>query len=177
MGEVRRLWAPWRNQYINLLKQKKKGCIFCRMGSEKKDHANYIFRRTKFCYAVLNIYPYNNGHVLIVPKRHANDLVKLTKEEKADLYQLLEDTKVLLDTVLSPDGYNIGLNLGRVAGAGFPGHVHIHLVPRWNGDVNFMPVVGEAKVISQSLRALYQKLKEASSGNKKSSKKPKRLKQ
>ena len=114
--------------------------------------------RTKYSFAVLNIYPYNNGHVLVMPFRHVDDLDKLQEKELVDLMNLMTACKKLLKKVLGPKGYNIGINLGRVAGAGFPGHVHIHIVPRWPGDVNFMPVTADIKVISQSLRTLYERL-------------------
>ncbi len=153
-----KLWAPWRVKYVTQILNKSNGCIFCQMLREKKDKKNCIFTRTKYSFAVLNIYPYNNGHVLIVPNRHVTGLTKLIKEEKLDLLELLEATEGLLDKTLRPGGYNIGINIGRVAGAGFPGHLHIHLVPRWKGDVNFMPVIGNIKVISQSLKTLYRKL-------------------
>ena len=117
--------------------------------------------RTAHAYSVLNIYPYNNGHMLIVTSRHVDDLDKLTRVEREDLFDLLRTTKSLVQRALKPKGYNIGINLGRVAGAGFPGHVHIHLVPRWKGDVNFMPVTAHTKVLSQSLDALYEELSRA----------------
>ena len=160
-----RLWAPWRVKYITNLHKKQKGCIFCKMSQEKKDKDNYIFKRSQHAFAVLNIFPYNNGHILIVPYRHADDLSKLTRMERENLLDLLSDTKKLVDNALHPGGYNIGLNLGRVAGAGFPGHLHVHLVPRWGGDVNFMPTIASTKIISQSLRTLFEKLSHA---NKKS---------
>ncbi len=153
-----RLWAPWRLKYVLKLAKKSKNCVFCKISRERKDRKNYIFLRRRHAFSVLNIYPYNNGHALVIPYKHVDDLSKLTREEKLDLVLLLEETKKRLDKVLKPQGYNIGLNLGRVAGAGFPGHLHIHVVPRWRGDVNFMPVVADTKVISQSLAALYQKL-------------------
>lgn len=156
-----KLWAPWRVKYVTQIIVKTKGCIFCKMHQEKKDKRNYIFFRSSYAYAVLNIYPYNNGHVLIVPYRHIKDLWRLNKEERDDLFELLRKVQNLLDHVLHPGGYNIGLNIGRVAGAGFPGHLHMHLVPRWKGDVNFMPVVGNTKVISQSLKTLLRKLLKA----------------
>jgi len=155
------LWAPWRVKYIMNLKKKSKGCVFCQIIRQNKDRKNYIIARTRYSFAVLNIYPYNNGHILIIPHRHVNDLSKLSSDEKMDLLSLMESTQKLLDKTLKPKGYNIGLNLGRIAGAGFPGHVHIHVVPRWRGDVNFMPVIAQTKVISQSLSTLYQKLVKA----------------
>ena len=153
------LWAPWRLKYISLLGDKsKKECIFCRMLKENADKRNYIVTRTKFSFSVLNIYPYNNGHLLIVPYQHVSDFTKLHSDEREDLMDLLSLMKALTDKTLKPGGYNIGINLGKIAGAGFPGHLHIHLVPRWRGDVNFMPVVANTKVISQSLRTLFNRL-------------------
>ncbi|MDP8265559.1 MAG: HIT domain-containing protein [Candidatus Aceula meridiana] len=154
----KRLWAPWRAPYVTSIHKKTTGCVFCKIIKSRKDKKNYIFKRTKHCFAVLNIFPYNNGHVLVIPNRHVSDLKNLRKEEKEDLFQLLEDAKDLLGIVLKPEGYNIGINIGRVAGAGFPGHFHIHIVPRWKGDVNFMPVTTNAKVISQSMVVLHEKL-------------------
>lgn len=155
-----KLWAPWRLEYINLLQdKKKKKCIFCEMPKEKKDQKNFIVARTKYSFCVLNIYPYNNGHLLIVPYRHVSGLSNLREEERDDLFDLLLSMKTLVKKTLKPGGYNIGINLGKIAGAGFPGHLHIHLVPRWRGDVNFMPVTGNIKVISQSLKVLFQRLR------------------
>jgi len=156
-----KLWAPWREKYVKRIVKAYKGSIFTRMLKEKNDKRNYIFIRTKHSFSILNIYPYNNGHVLIVPNRQVRDLSELRKEEREDLFDLLNTTKDLLDEVLHPKGYNIGINLGRAAGAGIPAHLHIHLVPRWRGDVNFMPVTANTKVISQSLHALYKRLVDA----------------
>jgi len=156
-----KLWAPWRVNYITSATEKTKGCIFCQMLKKKDDHQHLIFTRTEHCFAVLNLYPYNNGHALILPYRHVNDLSKLKPEELADFIVLLNSTKTLLDRTLSPQGYNIGMNIGKAAGAGVPGHIHIHIVPRWKGDVNFMPVTADTKVISQSLRELFDLLVKA----------------
>lgn len=157
-----KLWAPWRAPYINILQDKgRKRCIFCKMLKEKNDSKNLIVARTKYSFCVLNIYPYNNGHLLIVPYRHVSDLGKLKKEERDDLFELLLSMQTLVQKMLNPGGYNIGINVGKIAGAGFPGHLHIHLVPRWRGDVNFMPVVGSTKVISQSLHILFKRLRDA----------------
>ena len=156
-----KLWAPWRVKYVTQILKDQKRCVFCDIVKQKKDKKNYIFIRSRHCYSVLNIYPYNNGHSLIVPYRHVNDISKLTRVEREDLFDLLEETKALLEKTLTPGGFNIGINLGRVAGAGFPGHVHIHIVPRWHGDVNFMPVTASTKVVSQSLKMLYEKLNHA----------------
>ncbi len=155
---MEKLWAPWRGKYISKIVKKNSGEVFSRIAREKNDRKNFVFVRTRYCYAVLNIYPYNNGHSLVVPLRKVKDLSLLTSPEKTDLYALLEYTKELLDEVLRPQGYNIGINLGRTAGAGFPQHLHIHIVPRWLGDANFMPITAHTKVISQSMQVLYDQL-------------------
>jgi len=156
-----KLWAPWRVTYITKIIGKIKGCTFCRILKENRDIKNYIFVRTKYSFAVLNIFPYNNGHTLIVPKRHVKDLEQLSTLERQDLMELLIYTQKITNKVLKPIGYNIGINLGRVSGAGIPGHLHFHVVPRWRGDVNFMAVTADTKVISQSLRVLFDKLYQA----------------
>lgn len=153
-----KLWAPWRVKYVTELIDKTRSCVFCRILKEKNDKKNLIFVRTSLSYAVLNLFPYNNGHILILPNRHVADFGDLSQEESADLWRLVNYAKTLLDKTIKPDGYNVGINLGRVAGAGFPGHLHVHVVPRWKGDVNFMPVVAQTKVISQSLKVLYAKV-------------------
>ena len=152
---MNRLWAPWRYQYVS---GKLRGCFFCRYVKEKKDRSHFLIQRSKHSFSLLNIYPYNNGHVMVVPKRHVCDLELLTPEERADLMDLLIETKRLFQKVLKPHGFNCGINFGRVSGAGVADHLHLHLVPRWNGDTNFMPITGGAKVISQSFKALYDLL-------------------
>ena len=156
-----RLWAPWRQAYVTDAAPQKGGCVFCAILKEKKDRQNLIFTRSAHSFAVLNLYPYNNGHSLIVPLRHVSDLDKLHPEERLDFFDLMSSSKQLLERVLKPDGFNIGMNLGKVAGAGVPGHVHMHVVPRWRGDVNFMPIVNGTRVISQSMKVLFRQLKEA----------------
>ncbi len=158
-----RLWAPWRVPYITRIGKasKKKSGIFARMAKEKNDRRNLIFVRSRCCFAVLNLYPYNNGHTLILPYREVSDPADLTPDEVLDFFGLMNDVKELLTEVLRPDGFNIGMNIGRVAGAGMPEHLHLHIVPRWSGDVNFMPVVSNTRVVSQSLKALYDALSKA----------------
>ena len=158
---MNRLWAPWRETYITKITSKQKSCVFCRILDDKKDKQHLIFIRKPHSYAVLNLYPYSNGHCLVVPNRHVGDISKLTQEEYLQLMDLLRDTKDLLQKTLKPHGFNVGINLGRFAGAGIPGHVHVHIVPRWKGDHNFMPVTAATKVISQSLSVLYKKLDDA----------------
>ena len=158
---MNRLWAPWREAYITKLTTKQTSCVFCRILAAHKDKRHLIFIREPHAYAVLNIYPYSNGHCLIVPNRHVADISNLSQKEYVQLMELLRETKDLLQTVLGPHGFNVGVNLGRIAGAGIPGHVHFHIVPRWEGDHNFMPVTASTKVISQSLSVVYKKLNDA----------------
>ena len=158
---MQRLWAPWRDTYITKIIGKQRGCIFCRLMIDKKNKQHLIFLRKPHAYAVLNLYPYSNGHCLVLPNRHVGDINQLSGQEYAQLMELLRETKALLQRALKPQGFNVGMNLGRIAGAGIPGHVHIHIVPRWQGDHNFMPVTAATKVISQSLSLIYKKLENA----------------
>lgn len=154
-----KIWAPWRVQYI---KQKKiKGCIFCRIFREKKDKKNLVIWRSHHCFVVFNTFPYNNGHLIIVSNRHVNSLEKLTDQELLNLNKTLIKMKGVLEKVLKPHGFNIGMNIGKLAGAGVDKHIHFHLVPRWAGDTNFMPIIANTKVIPQSLEELYKKFKKA----------------
>jgi len=153
-----RLWAPWRETYITKIIGKQKSCVFCRILAAHKDKQHLIFIRKPYAYAVLNIYPYSNGHCLVVPNRHVGDISKLSGTEYGQLMELMLTTKDLLQKTLKPQGFNIGINLGRMAGAGIPGHVHIHIVPRWKADHNFMPVTANTKVISQSLSVTYKNI-------------------
>ena len=150
-----RLWAPWRSKFVR--KKKKKGCIFC-LKKNKKDNNKYIIKKSKFSFAILNIYPYNNGHVMVSPYRHIKDLTGLRDNELLDMMVLVRETQRLLEKKLKPHGFNIGINTGEVGGAGYRGHVHIHIVPRWSGDVNFMSIIGQTKVIPQSLKELHKLL-------------------
>ncbi|MBI3317481.1 MAG: HIT domain-containing protein [Candidatus Omnitrophica bacterium] len=155
---MNRLWAPWRQAYIQPKRPPQKGCLFCRLiqAPSRKDRSHQILKRTTHSFAILNLYPYNNGHVMIVHCRHAASLHQLKDEEKLDLLSLFDSVMQALKKRLKPQGFNAGINMGKVAGAGIPGHIHLHLVPRWKGDSNFMPVVGETKVISQSLKQVYE---------------------
>lgn len=143
----------------NSQSQKGKGCIFCRAKRNKSE--DYVIFKTRFSIVMLNIYPYNNGHMLISPLRHIRDITEMKDDEILDLFKCLNKVKKLLQKVLKPRGYNIGLNLARAAGAGITGHLHLHIVPRWLGDTNFMPVFSNTKIISQSLDELAKRLKNA----------------
>jgi len=151
------LWAPWRSGYVTKVKTLK-GCIFCSKPKAGEDRENYIVTRTRHSFSILNLYPYNNGHMMVVPYRHVENLTRLSAEEMLDLMNLLNSTQKLLSKTMKPDGFNIGINVGRAAGAGVKNHVHIHIVPRWVGDSNFMPVFASTKVVSESLDALYGRL-------------------
>ncbi|MFA5085253.1 MAG: HIT domain-containing protein [Candidatus Omnitrophota bacterium] len=146
-SDTKHLWAPWRSRYI--YSRKKKKCIFC-------DPKEYVLEKTKHSFSMLNIYPYNNGHVMVAPFRHVKSLEYLKAEELKDLMDLVVKTKKVLDKKIRPHGYNIGINIGKAAGAGFAGHVHIHIVPRWTGDTNFMPASCGTKVISESLDVMHK---------------------
>ena len=154
------LWAPWRLAYIaNPPKPTEDpGCFLCRGLAAHDDRAHLIVLRTARSDVVLNRFPYNNGHLLVAPLAHKGTLDELDAEELLDLQETVRRMIGVLDEAMTPDGYNVGLNLGRVAGAGLPGHLHWHIVPRWNGDTNFMPVLADVKVIVQSLDAFYDAL-------------------
>ncbi len=154
---MERLWAPWRIDYI--LSQKPPGCIFCDKPKENNDEENLILYRGKYNFIIMNAYPYNNGHMMVVPYRHTATLSGWSPEEQQELMDLADMAVELLRRLMRPDGFNLGINMGLVAGAGVADHIHLHVVPRWNGDTNFMPVLSDTRVISEHLRATYQKLK------------------
>lgn len=155
------LWAPWRMAYVAAPKPVKPptdgpdDCFVCRGLAEANDRANLILHRGRLSVVVLNRFPYNNGHLLIAPLAHRARLDQLTADELLDTQETLRRMVGLLEKTMTPDGFNVGLNLGRAAGAGLPGHLHWHVVPRWNGDTNFMPVFDDTRVLVQSLDALY----------------------
>jgi ATP adenylyltransferase len=152
-----RLWAPWRIKYIT--SKKSRGCIFC--AALKSKNSQGIIFRSRYSFCTLNIFPYNNGHVMIAPNRHIRELSELADNELLDLFKSINTAKKVIDRALKPEGYNIGINISRNAGAGITGHIHIHIVPRWRGDTNFMPAVYNTKIISQSLRELQKILQTA----------------
>ncbi|MBN2365501.1 MAG: HIT domain-containing protein [Calditrichaeota bacterium] len=153
------LWAPWRMEYIQKEKDgESEPCIFCSRIKQTEDEKNLILFRSNHAFIIMNRFPYNNGHLMVVPIRHVGDILELYPEEKTELFELLQRSVKALTTVMQPDGFNIGMNLGRIAGAGVLDHLHFHVVPRWNGDTNFMPVISDTKVISESLNQSYKKL-------------------
>src|SRR5262245_21005721 len=151
------LWAPWRLSYVANPKPPTESdpCFLCQGLAAADDRAHLIAWRTPLSVVVLNRFPYNNGHLLVAPKAPKGQLDYLSSDEILDSQQTLTRLVALVTKLMKPDGFNIGLNLGRPAGAGLPGHLHWHIVPRWNGDTNFMPVLADVKVISQSLESLY----------------------
>ncbi|MCL6611053.1 MAG: HIT domain-containing protein [Peptococcaceae bacterium] len=154
-----RIWAPWRTVYIG--KDHGSACIFCEKLESDRDAENYVLYRGHKTFVLLNLYPYNNGHLLIAPKRHVGDLTDLDQDEILELGLVTQRMIRLIKGSFSPEGFNVGVNLGKIAGAGVPGHFHIHVVPRWGGDTNFMPVIGDVRVISEGLDLTYKKLVEA----------------
>ena len=154
-----RLWAPWRLEFIHA--PKPEGCIFCRFPAEPEanDRQNLVVHRGARSFAVLNRYPYNSGHLMVIPYAHVADLDALAPEELHDLHEELRLAARVLRAVYQPEGLNIGMNLGRVAGAGIADHLHYHLVPRWNGDTNFMPVLADTRVLVEHLDGAWQRLR------------------
>jgi len=158
------IWAPWRAQYVesaNAPKPTGSGCFLCDGLADDQDRANLLVWRRPASAVFLNRYPYNNGHLLIAPQRHLGTLDQLRGPALTEPLETIQYLVQVLDDLFQPDGYNVGLNLGRAAGAGLPGHLHWHVVPRWDGDTNFMPVLGQTKVIVQSLMSFYDRLAEA----------------
>jgi len=168
---MKQLWAPWRAEYLCSAVRParaaaggqqscgRRRCLFCRLLKAKDDAANLILRRGQRAFVVMNRFPYSNGHLMVAPARHTADLENLTGEESAELFRLTQKSVAVLRRALRPQGFNLGANLGREAGAGVAGHLHVHVVPRWRGDANFMPLLCETKVISEHLTATYEKLR------------------
>lgn len=156
---MERLWATWRNEYVTTAHEDD-GCVFCRLLELGSDEEAGIVHRGERAFVVMNAYPYNSGHVMVAPFRHVGEPTALEPDEAHELFDLAIRATAVLDSALSPQGFNVGMNLGSVAGAGVPGHLHAHVVPRWGGDTNFMPVVGETKVLPESLAATAEKLRD-----------------
>jgi ATP adenylyltransferase len=156
---MKRIWAPWRMQYI-LQSDKGKGCLLCDKPAGKDDEANYILYRGKANFIMLNAYPYAPGHLMIAPYRHIANVIDANVKESKEHTELIQMCVRLLMRQVNAVSFNIGMNIGRVAGAGVEGHIHTHVVPRWNGDNNFMAVVADTRVLSEGLDATYRKLKD-----------------
>ncbi|HEU5396018.1 MAG TPA: HIT domain-containing protein [Verrucomicrobiae bacterium] len=153
------LYAPWRIEYIRSPRPELNAGLFARIAQSSDDEANHVIARDRTCFALLNTYPYVGGHLMVVPYKEVADLGGLTEEELLDLWKLARRCVDALKAVMRPDGFNIGINLGKVAGAGIAEHLHIHVVPRWSGDTNFMPVIAGATVLPEALKDVAQRLR------------------
>ncbi|CAG1003927.1 ATP adenylyltransferase [Gammaproteobacteria bacterium] len=164
---MERMWSPWRSQYIATFKKKpakkkrSRVSLFAAALKAKDDDRHLIVWRGKRCFVIMNRYPYNSGHLMVVPNRQTADVQSLTGEELAEIMQTVQRSIRALDDVMHPQGYNFGTNIGRVSGAGVADHIHFHVVPRWNGDTNFMPVLADTKVISEDMRDTLTKLRKS----------------
>lgn len=154
---MKTLWAPWRLAFVT--KEKSGGCIFCAKPAENDDKKNYIYERRDLVFGLLNRFPYNSGHLMIVPYRHITSFEDLREEEWMDTLKLLQDTTAVLNKLMRPEGFNVGFNLGKASGAGYE-HLHLHVVPRWGGDTNFMPVLSGTKVLPEHLDETFRRIRE-----------------
>jgi len=159
MKNMQHLFATWRMSYI--LAPKHDGCIFCDFPKENDDDKRFILHRGSTCFVIMNFYPYNPGHVMVVPYRHTADYTSLSIEELTEIEVLSVSCLKTLKEAFNPDAFNLGVNLGAVAGAGVADHLHRHIVPRWNGDTNFIPIIADMRVVPESHEATFKKLKEA----------------
>jgi ATP adenylyltransferase len=155
---MERLFAPWRIRYI--LSEKENGCIFCDKSKSTDDAKNLVLVRDRTCFALLNTFPYTAGHLMVAPYKHTAELDDLAESELADLILLTRRCQQILRKAIQPQGFNVGLNLGRIAGAGIVDHLHFHIVPRWGGDTNFMPVLADTQMIPQALSEMYETLRQ-----------------
>lgn len=158
------LHAPWRIDYILAPKEAQDQSLFTRIAQSDDDLAHHVIARRKTCYALLNTYPYNGGHLMVVPYRQVPELTDLTPGESAEIMALTQDCIGALKQCMRPDGFNVGINMGRCAGAGIAEHLHVHIVPRWSGDTNFMPVIGQTSVLPQALTEIAAQLRDALDG-------------
>jgi len=152
------IWAPWRMAYIKHARKPAR-CIFCSKARERRDAANLLLHRGRHGFVMMNLFPYNSGHLLVAPYAHVNSPESLSADAALDLIRLTNLSLRALRAAIRPEGFNVGMNLGRVSGAGLDAHVHLHIVPRWNGDTNFMPLFSETRVIPEHLRETYRKLR------------------
>ncbi len=151
------IWSPWRYRYIATA-DRETGCVFCRI-LQGDDEKNFVVHRARHNFVVLNLYPYTSGHLMIVPYEHAASLASVSPEVTAEMMELAKRAQVSLETEYHPDGFNIGMNLGRSAGAGVADHLHLHVVPRWTGDANFVSIIGETRVLPEEMTTTFEKLK------------------
>jgi ATP adenylyltransferase len=160
---VKRLFAPWRSSYIASFRDTSKStsCLFCRVAKERQDEKNLVIWRGTHCFMMMNLFPYNSGHLMVVPYKHTSKLSTLSDDAYAEIMRATDMGMGALTKVSGPHGFNLGANVGRVAGAGIDKHLHFHIVPRWNGDTNFMPVLSDAKLISEDLKKTWTRLRRA----------------
>ena len=153
---MKRIWAPWRMEYI--ANDKSDGCVLCVSSEQENDRGKLILHRSGYSYVMMNRYPYTNGHLMIAPYRHTADMNELSDDEMLDLFTTLRLCRNVLQKIATPQGFNVGINLGKAAGAGVNEHMHIHIVPRWNGDTNFMTVISDIRIMPENLLGTYDKL-------------------
>lgn len=163
---MKRLYAPWRSKYVtesgkkeNNLAITKEACVFCQQVAHQPDQTSYVLRRFDLCFVMLNRYPYNGGHILVLPFDHKPDLDDLTPATRSELIEAVSLSKRVMQSVLTPQGFNIGINLGVAGGGGIPSHLHVHVIPRWRGDTSFLETVGGTKLVSADLDTVYDNLK------------------
>ena len=155
-----RIWAPWRLEYVkDAAKDNEDECIFCAKPAADDDESNLIVHRGERCFVILNLFPYTNGHLMVAPYEHSGALQEIDPETVAEMMALGQQGMRILEDAYSPHGYNVGFNQGRIAGAGFEGHIHMHVVPRWGGDTNFMPVLADTRVMPQTPQQSYEALR------------------
>jgi ATP adenylyltransferase len=157
-NDMDHLWSPWRYKYIASV-DRQEGCVFCRIGQEHSDAGNYLVHRARLSFVILNLFPYTSGHLMIVPYEHQASLAAVEEATSTEMIELAKRAQVALESEYHPDGFNIGMNLGRSAGAGIADHLHMHVVPRWSGDANFVSIIGETRVLPEDLASTYTKLK------------------
>jgi ATP adenylyltransferase len=155
------VWSPWRYAYITGEEPQPGSCIFCDKPREKGDPANLIVHRGEHCFIILNAFPYTSGHVMVVPYQHADELQKLSSPAANEMMALSQRMEGILRTLYRPEGINLGMNIGKAAGAGIAGHIHMHILPRWTADANFISVIGETRVLPEALDVTYTRIKEA----------------
>lgn len=163
-----KIYAPWRSDYVSKASKKKdkdkipqKNCVFCNYLKENKDEENLIIKRFKKSFIIMNKYPYNSGHIMVLPITHKKDLFDLTKQDREELIETVNIAIESVKKVFTPDGFNIGINMGSAGGGGIPCHLHVHIIPRWNGDTNFLASIGNTKVVCADFKDVYKKLKSA----------------
>jgi len=152
------IWSPWRYRYIASA-DKQAACVFCTIQNSRDDATNFVLYRGRLVFVVLNLFPYTSGHLMIVPYEHTASFARLNQEATSEMFELAKRSQAILDEEYHADGFNIGLNLGRAAGAGIADHIHVHVVPRWMGDANFVSIIGETRVLPEDLATTYQRLK------------------